>query len=134
MEIHTGAHVICIDLQLRSCRECRRRQLAVHPEAFAVVGRRYRGRGHERRVELCRHIRPDLAFTLKLELVFKVNEWRGSETAPMRCVNLFLQPASGPISVSVRFARRDYSTEGKAANALKVRKTTQASCPMPSII
>ena len=56
MEVRARALVIRIDLQLRGSRECRHRNLAVHPAAFVLVGRWHRWRGHELRVELCRDL------------------------------------------------------------------------------
>jgi hypothetical protein len=47
------AVVIRVDLQLWGSRECRHRDFAIYPAAFLLVGCRCRGRGNERRVELC---------------------------------------------------------------------------------
>ena len=68
MVIRARALVIRIDLQLRGSRERGHRHFAVHPAACGLVGRRHRWRGHELRVELCRDLRPDLAFAVNAKL------------------------------------------------------------------
>jgi hypothetical protein len=61
MEVRARALVIRIDLWLRGSGKCRHRQLVIHPAPCGLVGRRHCRSGHERRVELCCYIDPDLA-------------------------------------------------------------------------
>jgi hypothetical protein len=60
-EVRARALVIRIDLWLRGSGKCRHRQLVIHPAPCGLVGRRHCRSGHERRVELCCYIDPNLA-------------------------------------------------------------------------